>query len=68
MYRLQRVMLFGAILCYIIDALLYTVDSHLFCTLQCIKPVSSCATKNEYFHVRVAFFCLVWAPIWYACN
>ena len=67
-FRLQSIMLIAAVVCYCIDAALLKYDEHLFCTLQCIKPIATCKDKNKYFFPRFFFFLFIWAPIWYACN
>ena len=67
-FRLQSIMLIAALVCYGIDYALLRYDSHLFCTLQCYKPIATCKDKNKYFSMRVVFFMFIWAPFWYACN
>ena len=67
-YKFLVIMLWVVLVCYTLDAVIYIVDEHMFCTLQAIKPTLKCKERNKHFLWQVTIFYFFWTPIWYACN
>ena len=65
-YKAQVIVLAVAAACYALDGIFYIFDKHTFCTMQ-LESSKTCDERNEFFLVQVAFFFVVWVPIWAFC-
>ena len=55
-----------ALLCMIIDTLLYTLAYDDYCRLQLEYHSSDCAARNKYLYLQTVLFISILMPLWYA--
>ena len=61
------VTLVTACFCYLFDSYLFNFERKTFCNWQ-MGSRDTCEQRNEGFMLKVLFFFIFWAPLWFACS